>query len=321
MAKKNQRRNKLRVYFDTGADAIERVVRFNDPPYQRRLYLCPLCCTFYDSERCESGALTFEHVPPRSVGGVELTLTCAHCNNLAGTALDHHAAKRKKADDLLQLRRGEGPVKLRYGINAHMRVTDGPVYFDVDPRHNDPTRFAAFNAEIGRRFSTVGAETVGVVPQFSFGVPISHDEWKANLSYLRAAYLTVFALYGYRLILGASYQLVRRQLRDIDQRVIKRLVVGMITSGSESGLQEGYIHGLGPLIVVQFHDRWVGLPHDTSDVAWWDRALAVEPYTRLLARNRQSLPIRPTHIADFSVIPREGRSWIPLDFYGDGVAA
>lgn len=323
MARKDQRHRRQLSYFKTGANAAQRILHFEEPPHRRHLYVCPLCCTFHDIDSLESGALTEEHVPPSSVGGAPLTLTCGRCNHSAGTTLDSHAAARKRTHDLLNLRSGESRVMLDYGVNAHMRITEGPVHVSVDVRHNDPARFAAFNAAIGWRVSAANAGTLGSLPLFNFGVPIRHNEWKANLSYVRAAYLTVFALYGYRLILGASYQPVRRQLRDIDEQVIRRLVIGNTYPGlsGRSGVFEGFIEGLGAIIVVRFHDRWVGLPADTEDVDWWNRAATLQQYSPLLARNYQALPIRPVHSADFAAIPRGGRPWQRLDVYGEDLAA
>src|ERR1700726_3097145 len=54
-------------------------------------YLCPICMTPFSVEALANKSLSSEHVPPKSVGGRELLLTCTVCNNSAGTKLDADA--------------------------------------------------------------------------------------------------------------------------------------------------------------------------------------------------------------------------------------
>lgn len=250
-----------------------------------------------------------------------MVLTCAECNHTAGTALDSHAASQKKTSDLLLLRRGSGPVLLDHNVNAHLTVADGGgAHFGIDVRRNNPTSLARFEAQMQQRsaLASVGALNI---PITRFGVRLRHDDWKANLSYLRAAYLTAFAQYGYRLILGDSYRPIHAQLRTPERQVIKRLVVGNTLHGTptESGTSQGWIEGLGPLLVVRFDTRWVGLPSSAADTAWWDRAATLPPTARLMAKDFQPLPTRPWHHSDFAELPSSG-DWHLLDFYGDHAA-
>jgi hypothetical protein len=69
-------------WFDRGAQA------FGDAAlaYRRQGYCCPICLRISASV----SAFTAEHVPPRSVGGRPLILTCERCNGTAGTMVDWH---------------------------------------------------------------------------------------------------------------------------------------------------------------------------------------------------------------------------------------
>jgi hypothetical protein len=60
-------------------------------------YICPLCTrhfTIIDIDKARSNCLTLEDVPPKSLGGKPLTLTCKECNNTAGSLLDEELRKK-----------------------------------------------------------------------------------------------------------------------------------------------------------------------------------------------------------------------------------
>src|SRR5687768_7531003 len=81
----DRRAEKRRRWFKVGVLALQMA-----RPGSARVYRCPLC--LQDFPAPDPQAVTFEHVPPESVGGRELVLTCALCNNESGTRLDKHLA-------------------------------------------------------------------------------------------------------------------------------------------------------------------------------------------------------------------------------------
>ena len=82
---------KKRNWFDLGAAACGQAC---PGTYDVPTYVCPICWDPFTVEALDDGRLSMEHVPPQSVGGCELLLTCTVCNNRAGTKLDA-AAKTK----------------------------------------------------------------------------------------------------------------------------------------------------------------------------------------------------------------------------------
>ncbi len=64
--------------------------------FDQPTYACPICLTPFTIEALADKRLSAEHVPPKSVGGRELLLTCKVCNNSAGTKL--HADAKTKED-------------------------------------------------------------------------------------------------------------------------------------------------------------------------------------------------------------------------------
>jgi hypothetical protein len=85
-----KQRKKLEL-FRSGADAVHCL-----NPAHRDLYACPLCRTLWVQEAVAAGVPTLEHVPPASVGGKGIVLTCKVYNNRAGSAID--AALRSRRD-------------------------------------------------------------------------------------------------------------------------------------------------------------------------------------------------------------------------------
>jgi hypothetical protein len=63
--------------------------------FDQPTYPCPICLTPFTIEALADKRLSAEHVPPKSVGGRELLLTCKGCNNSAGTKLDADAKTKE----------------------------------------------------------------------------------------------------------------------------------------------------------------------------------------------------------------------------------
>ena len=98
-----------RGWFDLGAAAfaLERPGMFDDPTYP-----CPVCLAPFTIEALADNRLSAEHVPPKSVGGRELLLTCRGCNNSAGTKLDA-AAKIKEDVQIAMAGKGGRPHHIK----------------------------------------------------------------------------------------------------------------------------------------------------------------------------------------------------------------
>ena len=91
--------NGARQWFDQGYESFcgtfPRIAE--NIPY-RPFYVCPQCLNAFPESALLAGWLTQEHVPPESVGGKKIVLTCKNCNNTAGHSTD--ADMRREADIL-----------------------------------------------------------------------------------------------------------------------------------------------------------------------------------------------------------------------------
>ena len=71
---KDTRKKKL-DFFDVGSRALSAMSDY------RSLYACPICQRLFDVSAIDSGELTLEDSPPRSMGGKPIALTCKGCNS------------------------------------------------------------------------------------------------------------------------------------------------------------------------------------------------------------------------------------------------
>jgi hypothetical protein len=216
---------KLR-WFDQGATAFartfpDRVAQF---PEGSSFYVCPLCIRpdiregtskafLFPRTAVTRGILTAEHVPPESFGGKELLLTCAPCNHTAGAHLDSHARKRENPVDAFQGRVDE-PVAVRLTADGHSIAADFIKEGDTFTLKVLP------EAKSGKPGSEEGFREVLARPEGSDrDINISfyadrHSERRARVSWLRSAYLALFAVLGYRYVFQAALAVVRRQILD-----------------------------------------------------------------------------------------------------------
>ena len=152
------RRRKRQVMFDRGAEAWR---RFSGS--MGDVYICPICGRRFPPDQITN--LTMEHVPPRSIGGKELVLTCRTCNNVVGHSTDAEAARRAEYRELghaIFQRVGQyaGPVRITLGgipLNGEISADEHGVRISVPVVRNDPrniealTQTAILRAKISSR--------------------------------------------------------------------------------------------------------------------------------------------------------------------------
>ena len=197
---------KKREWFDLGAESFARV---RPGLYDRPTYPCPICLTTFTIEALVEKQLSAEHVPPESLGGRELLLTCRSCNNSAGTKLDAHA---KIKEDVQLAFAGtlehSHRVRAMFGdlvVNAELHTSRGTYSLQVPAKINKPgTSHALQNA------ARMGAQLM-----------VEHKRYAdlgAKISWFRSGYLALFAVAGYELALNPAFEIVRKQILECDER-------------------------------------------------------------------------------------------------------
>lgn len=197
---------KKRAWFDLGAAAFAQECpgMFDAPTYP-----CPVCLAPFTLDALADKRLSAEHVPPKSVGGSELLLTCRVCNNSAGTKLD---ADAKTKEDVQVAMAGKGlrphRIKAMIGeltVQGKLHTSDGRYSLQIPPQINKPGTSEALR-------SVARAGTPLTVQHESY------SELGARISWLRSGYLALFAVAGYKLARDPAMQIVREQILNCDER-------------------------------------------------------------------------------------------------------
>jgi hypothetical protein len=173
-------------------------------------YACPICSVLFGREHLLNGELTVEHVPPKSLGGRGILLTCRDCNNRAGYS--YEAAVKGRADLVKQIEGFHkndddvGPVKIRLGevpLNAHLKKLGGRFDLNLQAKHNNPTAVNHF-------WHRVRSMSSG--DRFQITLSASYDKSQARLSDLKSAFLICTANFGYTFALSSNLKFIRSQL-------------------------------------------------------------------------------------------------------------
>jgi HNH endonuclease len=205
--------SRSRAWFDQGCDAFKRAfpeIAKNVPA--DRFYVCPVCLHAFGEEALALRFLTREDVPPKSVGGRKLALTCRQCNSEGGHEVDSHA--RREADlydfaagELREIKAGlitaSGRVPIRLSASGR-----GIQMFGVPAATHPPT-----HARVMGDFE--GATGEGNWQGFTFKVDFpAFSPERARASWLRSGYLAFFATLGYRFIFRPELDVVRAKIRN-----------------------------------------------------------------------------------------------------------
>ncbi|MFJ2256866.1 hypothetical protein ACIOKD_00750 [Streptomyces sp. NPDC087844] len=211
-------------WFDEGAPKLRQVLGrlgLDDVlPAGQNFYACPCCLMAYPREAVQADLLTVEDVPPKSVGGRPLLLTCKQCNNTAGSVFDSHAATRAETEDFMRGRITGRPLPMTSHVDGiplrgTARWTDSGVQIFGIPKQNDPkvqaAHFEALDAYV---------ESGNPQPNHSFTIHTRFDETRARISWIRAAYLAAFAALGWSYIFRGVMDPYRKQLQQPDVSVV-----------------------------------------------------------------------------------------------------
>ncbi|WP_220292424.1 HNH endonuclease [Streptomyces sp. MBT84] len=211
-------------WFDEGAPKLRQVLDrlgLDDAlPAGQDFYACPCCLVAYPREAVSGGLLTIEDVPPRSVGGRPLLLTCKRCNNTAGSDFDSHAATRANAEDFMRGRITGHTLPMTSHVDGiplrgTAQWTDSGLQFVGVPKRNDPKVQAAHLVALDAYVESGDSR-----PNHSFTVHTRFDEARARISWIRAAYLAAFAALGWSYIFRGVMDPYRKQLQQPDVSVV-----------------------------------------------------------------------------------------------------
>lgn len=217
-----------------------------------RLYMCPLCRVIFSEEHlnqtCEN-PLTIEHIPPKSVGGKEMVLTCKKCNNEHGSKFDSHLIEKLAFKKLTLLKPGTVKKNLKYKIGNEISA-NGNLFVDQQSNINFVLEEKRTNPKFHRDIiDFVTGKRGDVKVDFSLQ---TYNENKVKISVLRSAYLKTFKELGYAFIINSNSDIPRKVIMEYpDVETIRGVysasenncILGLSVITKPAQLQ-GYIVGL-----------------------------------------------------------------------------
>jgi hypothetical protein len=170
-------------------------------------YVCPLCLgsTFTSVRDAE---LTWDHVPPESIGGRLQVPVCSHCNWAAGATIEADLSRYARRLDFAAVYGTAAPVVLKFpgtGVSHRnaLKSQEGAIMLVGREEANAP--------EATREAESALTKAL----QQGTGFTIRDDAslmWRPTYlecAFLKAAYLFLFLRRGYSAILSVPFELVR----------------------------------------------------------------------------------------------------------------
>jgi hypothetical protein len=177
-------------------------------------YLCPQCLTVRRESEIVDGhsIVTREHVPPSSLGGKRLILTCHSCNSSGGYGLESDMRREANVWDFYRGSLADVEARILTSSSAmpvRLSCIDRKIVSRGVPHAAHPDSFTRIEDDFVR--GSLGENWREFTIEIEFEA-FSPD--RAAAGWLRTAYLAFFATFGYRFILRPELNAVREKIRD-----------------------------------------------------------------------------------------------------------
>ena len=302
------KRNSILEYYAKQIEAIPFVTADGVEFRMADAYICPLCQHVY---AIAHDALTLEHVPPESVGGKPILVTCKACNNSQGADLDVYLMNELEISHNLS-HLDTIPQKSRIAFNG-IEINGQTTFsksegfkFMISPNNNNPIEFEGFMKEA--RNAKEGYEiklTANITNR-------KRNTDLANIALLKSAYLMAFQELGYMYVLNPCTNKVREQILNPKQQIISTPYVIADENGIPKDLPQGVYYAtldaMACIVVLmdlqlpksdQVHRKAIVLPHPQDAHYMIYSALSKHVGTLInmhLIRPVSILPIQPVRL-------------------------
>lgn len=199
-------------------------------------YICPLCQHVY---AIAHEALTLEHVPPESVGGKPILVTCKACNNSQGADLDAYLMNELEISHNLN-HLDTFPQKSRIAFNG-IEINGQTTFsksegfkFMISPDNNNPIEFEGFMKEARNAKEGYEIKLTACITNRKRNTGL------ANIALLKSAYLMAFQKLGYMYVLNPSTNKVREQILNPKEQ----LIIAPYVIADENGIPKDIPQGV-----------------------------------------------------------------------------
>ena len=212
---------KLFELYASNFNVVRNQIKFTSIIPNDDLFICPMCFQYFTRQETarKNSLVTVEDVPPRSLGGKPITLTCVGCNRWAGRELESHL---NHVFDLIEFHNAipgaslEGKIEYPNigNINAHLSfMPNRHLKSEISESRSNPSAILKLLATKGDNPELITIKSSG-----KRGRPIKYG--RAECAILRIAYLIGFSQFGYSYIYSSPISLVRSQILNPDDLIL-----------------------------------------------------------------------------------------------------
>lgn len=231
-----EKREKIFDIFSQNLGWVKQHVRF-EPDFDKG-YICPLCFEIFfkkDLDISLNNFLSLEDVPPVSLGGKPLVLSCKECNSKSGHQLDVHLLNALLENDAKSfLPNSETFSTFEIDGNTLYGKIDinekGQFFINFDEMNGKPEDKINFKEglyhkviEYNPRFHPNLRYTTRVQSKnMQMKFKTISDKRKAEVALLRIGYLSAFAKFGYGFLINENLRNVREQIKYPDKDILPK---------------------------------------------------------------------------------------------------
>lgn len=215
--------NYNRIYFSQKWDYLGNV-----EPISFEFVVCPLCLEVFKKNNIHSSApnpLTLEDIPPASLGGKKLILTCKKCNNKNGSIIDREL---KDFVDMSLAPKGGISLKTKVSVDGENSFKASFEYVPEEKKIKITT--GGKNPYANQQLDKIQKNWDGLETTFSFKSPKNNTVY---LAFLRFAYLYSFYYFGHVYIFSDGGKYILDKINSEHIEGIDDLKIALI---SEEGI-------------------------------------------------------------------------------------
>jgi hypothetical protein len=214
MSKYKKRKEKLYNIYSQNLSWVKQHPSISFEPDFEEGYICPLCLNLFNRDslnELSNNALTFDHNPPKSLGGKNGVLTCKQCNSKSGHKLDNHLLTRLEEIDFhsftpnSKARTTVSSDELK--VTSDISVNDkGTLKININRKNSNPFHVDNFFQNRAYTYKAYapflkGHDLFGAglswKMNFEIQLPAKSKERFADIALLKIAYLYAFQKFGH----------------------------------------------------------------------------------------------------------------------------
>lgn len=234
-------------------------------------YICPLCLETFNLKELGDGVdsvLTLEDVPPKSLGGSPILITCRQCNSSCGHNLDVYLYNEiRYRQEKYSFTKPKNSILTCNNVSVRARLMEKEngegLKFDIRSNSNNPSLLKDFIRQV---------ELSG--PNWKIDATVKTIDFKRNpeaakIAALKTAYLLAFQKLGYRYILNTNLNCVREQIKKTEVDMLQnKYFIGNINQKYPDGIFLAAFNDFKCIVVIfslkysnQISKIAIALPH------------------------------------------------------------